>query len=157
MPFTSIQLIVRKMSFDSTSMRVKRIEVGRVDAPKDQRRFPVDMNPKSLISAVSRFSEKIDPIDIVARLTLLLLLLSDWMVGDDWQFKVSLRLLALVGMLVPGRPQEPLVMGSHDPVDKPQDPGRLVDPGQPPLSIQLLVHRTDHRPLLQGDSRCDGF
>ncbi len=60
------------------------------------------MNPKSLISAVSRFSEKIDPIDIVARLTLLLLLLSDWMVGDDWQFKVSLRLLALVGMLVPG-------------------------------------------------------
>jgi hypothetical protein len=43
-----------------------------------------------------------ETVDLATRLTLVLIVLSDWVVGADWQFKMPLRLLAVAGLLVPG-------------------------------------------------------
>jgi hypothetical protein len=40
-------------------------------------------------------------LDLVTRLTLIFLLLADWIVGADWRFKLPLRALAIVGLLAP--------------------------------------------------------
>src|SRR5262245_53968003 len=42
-----------------------------------------------------------DTIDLVTRLTLVFLLLADWIVGYDWRFKLLLRALATLGLVAP--------------------------------------------------------
>ncbi|MFC1706177.1 hypothetical protein ACFL59_05040 [Planctomycetota bacterium] len=53
------------------------------------------------LARVYRSLSDMDPIDLVTRLTLLLLLLSTDVVGDAWQLKGALRVLALLGLLAP--------------------------------------------------------
>ena len=43
-----------------------------------------------------------DPVDVATRLTLVLLVLFDWVVGTDWWLKLPIRVLAVSGLLVPG-------------------------------------------------------
>jgi hypothetical protein len=42
-----------------------------------------------------------DTLDLVTRLTLVFLLLADWIVGVDWRFKLALRAVAIVGLIAP--------------------------------------------------------
>jgi len=42
-----------------------------------------------------------DVLDLVPRLTLVFLLLADWIVGADWRFKLPLRAIAIVGLIAP--------------------------------------------------------
>jgi hypothetical protein len=42
-----------------------------------------------------------DTLDLVTRLTLILLLLADWIVGVDSRFKLALRAIAIVGLIAP--------------------------------------------------------
>lgn len=42
-----------------------------------------------------------DRLDLATRLTLILFLVSDWVVSSDWEFSLPLRLLGLVGLLAP--------------------------------------------------------
>jgi len=43
----------------------------------------------------------VDRLDLATRLTLILFLVSDWVVSSDWQFSLPLRILGLAGLLVP--------------------------------------------------------
>lgn len=42
-----------------------------------------------------------DTLDLVTRLTLVFLLIADWIVGGDWRFKLPLRAIAIVGLVAP--------------------------------------------------------
>ena len=43
-----------------------------------------------------------DTVDLACRLTLIMLALSDWVVGEEWLYKAPLRVLAVAGLVVPG-------------------------------------------------------
>jgi hypothetical protein len=43
----------------------------------------------------------VDRLDLATRLTLILFLVSDWVVSSDWVFSLPLRILGLAGLLVP--------------------------------------------------------
>ncbi len=43
----------------------------------------------------------LDPLDVATRLTLLLFVVSTWVVGEDWKYRLPLQLLAVAGLLAP--------------------------------------------------------
>ena len=63
--------------------------------------------PAGLLERLGR----VDAIDLVTRLTLLLLLFTDWVSGDWWPFKVPLRVLAIAGLVLPPLHRNPVLWG----------------------------------------------
>jgi len=52
-------------------------------------------------ASLGRIMAGSDRLDLATRLTLILFLVSDWVVSDDWVFSLPLRLLGLAGLVVP--------------------------------------------------------
>jgi len=63
-------------------------------------RRPNSLIMDSSVAPSSRTSEY-SGIDVPTRLTLVLIILSDWVAGELWPFKLPLRVLAVVGLVLP--------------------------------------------------------
>jgi hypothetical protein len=55
----------------------------------------------SVLGRTCRAIAEADTLDLVTRLTLVFLLLADWIVGGDWRLKLPLRAIAIVGLVAP--------------------------------------------------------
>ena len=57
---------------------------------------------QKLAEAVYRPVAEMSSMDLALRLSLLLFVISSWIVGYDWQWRYPLRALALTGLIIPG-------------------------------------------------------